>query len=72
MHNLHPGEWYLRFTCIQCASKQVLFPDLSKGTAPIRAIYEVTCDKCRHKDFYDADRIERYHHPEDAQPIFSN
>lgn len=72
MRTLHPGEWYLRFTCKQCRSKQVLFPDLSKGTAEIKGIYTVTCLECAHKASYDTEIIERYHHPEDAQPVLSN
>ena len=71
MHTLTPGEWYLRFTCPRCKAKQVMFPDLSKGQAPIQAIYQVTCTNCGHKDHYDSDTIERYHHPENAQPVFS-
>jgi DNA-directed RNA polymerase subunit RPC12/RpoP len=72
MHTLHPGEWYLRYTCIKCGSKQVLFPDLSQGKAEIKGIYVVTCTKCRHKDSYDIETIERYHHPADAQPVLSD
>ena len=72
MHTLYPGEWYLRFTCSQCHSKQVLFPDLSKGTAEIKGIYVVTCLKCGHKASYDTDTIERYHHPNDAEVVLSN
>ena len=72
MHTLNPGDWYLRFTCTRCKSKQVLFPDLSKGTATINAIYEVTCLACGKKDRYDTDTIERYQHPVHAEPVFSN
>ena len=72
MHTLYPGEWYLRFTCTKCSSKQVLFPDLSKGEAPIRADYIVTCSECGHKDHYGADTIERYHHPADSTPVLAN
>ena len=72
MYTLHPGEWYLRFICIQCNAKQVLFPDLSKGQADIKGIYVVTCLECAHKASYDTNVIERYYHPEDAQPVLSN
>jgi RNase P subunit RPR2 len=72
MHTLHPGEWYLRYTCEKCGSKQVLFPDLSKGTAEIKGVYLVTCLGCGHKAHYDSDSLERYHHPEDALPVLSN
>jgi predicted RNA-binding Zn-ribbon protein involved in translation (DUF1610 family) len=72
MHNLHPGEWYLRFTCLQCGSKQILFPDLSNGKAHIQAVYFVKCLECGHKASYDTDTIERYYHPEKGQPVFSN
>jgi ribosomal protein S27E len=72
MHTLYPGEWYLRYTCIKCGSKQVLFPDLSKGTAAIRGFYVVTCSKCQNKASYDIEHIERYHHPADSKPILAN
>jgi len=65
MHGLTPGQWYLRFTCEQCETKQVLFADLSRGEARIRATYVVECANCLHKGAYDADHIERYHHPVD-------
>lgn len=66
MRTLTPGEWYLRFTCEKCRTKQVLFPDLSRGQAEIRATYVVECPECRHKASYDSDLIERYHHPPDS------
>lgn len=69
MHTLNPGEWYLRYTCVQCGSKQILFPDLSKGTAPIQANYRVSCTKCGHRASYGSETIERYHHPEDAEVL---
>jgi hypothetical protein len=71
MHTLRPGEWYLRYACNKCGSKQVLFPDLSKGTASIKGIYVVTCMQCGHKGSYDADTIERYYHPANAEPVSS-
>ena len=69
MHTLHPGEWYLRYVCVKCKSTQVLFPDMSKGQAPIKATYRVTCTECGNQAAYDEDAIERYHHPEDAKPV---
>ena len=72
MHSLHPGEWYLRYTCVKCKSKQILFPDMFRGEAPIQASYEVTCTECSNRAIYDEDVIERYHHPENAKPVFSN
>ena len=69
MHTLHPGEWYLRYVCVKCKSKQVLFPDMSKGKAPINATYRVTCTECGNQAAYDGDVIERYHHPENAKPV---
>ena len=72
MHTLRPGEWYLRFTCTKCGSKQVLFPDLSNGTTPVQALYTVTCLECGHKEQHGADTIERYHHAADAEPVLSN
>jgi DNA-directed RNA polymerase subunit M/transcription elongation factor TFIIS len=65
MRTLTPGQWYLRFTCEHCSSKQILFPDLSKGEAKIKATYIVECSSCFHKGSYDGDDIERYHHPSD-------
>ena len=63
MHGLTPGQWYLRFTCKQCEKKQVLFADLSRGEARMRATYVVECVNCLHKAAYEGDDIERYHHP---------
>jgi DNA-directed RNA polymerase subunit M/transcription elongation factor TFIIS len=63
MRTLTPGQWYLRFTCEQCQTKQVLFPDLSRGKAKIKATYVVECSSCSHKGSYDGDHIERYQHP---------
>ncbi len=62
-----PGEWYLRFNCEQCRSQQVLFPDLSRGQAKIRATYVVECPSCAHKGTYDGDDIERYQHPSSSE-----
>lgn len=65
MSPLTPGQWYLRFTCQQCNATQVLFPDLSRGEARIKATYVVECSSCCHKGSYDGDDIERYQHPSD-------
>ena len=67
MHGLTPGQWYLRFTCKHCGAKQVLFADLSRGEARIRATYVVECTSCLRKGAYDADDIERYQHPPDQE-----
>ena len=67
MHGLTPGQWYLRFTCKQCETKQILFADLSRGEARIRATYVVECTNCLNKAAYDADDIERYQHPPDQE-----
>lgn len=65
MRSLTPGQWYLRFTCEQCETKQILFADLTRGEARIRATYVVECSLCLHKGAYDGDDIERYQHPLD-------
>ena len=49
MRTLTPGQWYLRFTCEHCNAKQILFPDLSRGEAKIKATYVVECSSCFHK-----------------------
>lgn len=67
MRTLIAGEWYLMFVCKGCKSRQVLFPDLSRGKAKIRATYIVTCAVCGHNDSYDNELIERYQHPANAQ-----
>jgi hypothetical protein len=67
MPTLTPGQWYLRFTCEECETKQILFADLTGGEAKIRATYVVECANCLHKGAYDADRIERYQHPLDQE-----
>ncbi|HKR59204.1 MAG TPA: hypothetical protein VJS64_05680, partial [Pyrinomonadaceae bacterium] len=69
MYTLTPGEWYLCYSCKRCHARQVLFPDLSKGEAEVKATYIVTCQKCGHKDGYEPAEVERYHHPEDAAVI---
>ena len=63
MRILIPGEWYLRFTCEHCNEKQILFPDLSRGEAKIKATYVVECSNCFQKGAYDGEHIERYQHP---------
>jgi ribosomal protein S27E len=62
MRTLIPGEWYLRFVCTGCESKQILFPDLSNGTSTIRATYSVACHTCGHNGAYESEAIERYQH----------
>ena len=66
MRTLIPGEWYLRFVCQGCKSKQVLFPDLSNGESKISATYGVACPDCGHEGSYDTEVIERYQHPVDG------
>ncbi len=66
MSTLTPGSWYLLFTCESCKSKQVLFPDLSKGKSQLVATYNVACPNCLHAGSYDSEKIERYHHPLDG------
>ena len=66
MQTLTPGQWYLRFTCQHCQVKQILFPDLSRGEAQIKATYVVACLNCFQKGSYDGDDIERYQHPSEA------
>lgn len=61
MRTLIPGEWYLMFVCKGCKTRQVLFPDLSRGKAKINATYAVSCPKCNLRASYDAEQIERYH-----------
>jgi hypothetical protein len=67
MHKLIAGRWYLMFVCENCQTRQVLFPDLSNGTAEIRATYNVDCAKCHQNGAYDTDIIERYQHREEAK-----
>jgi len=67
MRTLTPGEWYLLYKCERCEKRQILFPDLSRGQARIRATYLVTCPECQHEAPYDSDSIERYQHPEELK-----
>jgi len=71
MRTLVPGEWYILFTCSDCHTRQILFPDLSEGRAQLRAIYQVQCVKCNCTARYDSEILERYQHPptSDPQPI---
>jgi ribosomal protein S27E len=69
MRTLTPGEWYLRFTCEQCKTKQILFPDISRGRGRIRASYEVDCPACGHRAVYDEEDIERYQHPDNVRKL---
>lgn len=67
MRTLTPGEWYLRYTCKQCKAKQILFPDLSRGQARIKATYVVECSHCLNRRAYEGEDIERYQHPSDPK-----
>jgi hypothetical protein len=69
MYSLQPGEWYILFECDQCKARQILFPDLSKGKAVLRATYTARCRKCEHVGQYDGETLERYQHPPNADPI---
>ena len=71
MRTLVPGEWYILFTCSECKTRQILFPDLSEGRAQLRAVYKVECVKCDYMGRYDSEILERYQHPptSDPQPI---
>jgi len=42
---------------------EILFADLSRGEAKIKATYIVECSSCSHTGSYDGDDIERYQHP---------
>jgi len=61
---LIPGEWYLRYTCPNCQAAHILFRDLTRGAAPIRATYFIECPACRLKETYESQDIERYQHLE--------
>jgi hypothetical protein len=62
-----PGAWYLLFLCKGCKTKQILFPDLTKGESKLTASFTVVCSKCSHKATYQGEEIERYHHPLSAR-----
>ena len=66
MHTLRPGDWYLLFTCQQCKKRQVLFPDLSRGSARIKFAYRVRCAECGHTAAYEKEDLETYLHPRDC------
>ena len=68
MRTLVPGEWYILFTCSDCHTRQILFPDLSEGRAKLRAIYKVQCVKCQYVGKYDSEILERYQHPPSSNP----
>lgn len=68
MRTLVPGEWYILFTCSDCRTRQILFPDLSEGRAKLRAIYKVQCVKCEYVGKYDSEVLERYQHPPNSNP----
>ena len=68
MRMLVPGEWYILFTCSECETRQILFPDLSEGRANLRATYKVECAKCHYLGSYESEALERYQHPSHAGP----
>ena len=68
MRTLVPGEWYILFTCSDCKTRQILFPDLSQGRATLRATYKVECVKCGYIGKYESEILERYQHPPEADP----
>ena len=68
MRTLIPGEWYILFTCSECKTRQILFPDLSEGRAELRATYKVECVKCKYVGKYESETLERYQHPPNADP----
>jgi len=35
MYKLMPGEWYILFSCENCKTRQLLFPDLTEGKADL-------------------------------------
>lgn len=72
MRTLIPGEWYILFTCSECKTRQILFPDLSEGHATLRATYKVECANCGRLDKYESENLERYQHPptSDPKPIY--
>jgi hypothetical protein len=72
MRTLIPGEWYILFTCSECKTRQILFPDLSEGRANLRATYKVDCVKCHHTGKYESETLERYQHPahDGPKPIY--
>ena len=69
MRSLIPGDWYILFTCSDCKTRQIMFPDLSEGRADLRATYKVECVKCRHVGKYESEELERYQHPPNADPM---
>jgi hypothetical protein len=68
MRTLIPGEWYILFTCSECTTRQILFPDLSEGRANLRATYKVDCAKCHYSGRYESENLERYQHPPNSDP----
>ena len=66
MNALRPGDWYLLFTCQQCGKRQVLFPDLSRGSAKLQYAYSARCAECGHTALYEKEDLETYLHPVDC------
>ena len=68
VYKLMAGEWYVLFTCENCKTRQMLFPDLTAGKADLSLCsYGLDCRYCAHHAYYDNRRIERYQHPPEAQ-----
>jgi hypothetical protein len=68
VYKLMPGEWYVLFSCENCKTRQVLFPDLTAGKADLSLCsYGLDCRYCAHHAYYDNRTIERYQHPPEAQ-----
>jgi len=65
--DLIPGEWYILITCEQCQTEHVLFPDLTHGSAKLKAIYTWTCPSCGHRGNYEGENLRRYQHPLSAK-----
>jgi predicted RNA-binding Zn-ribbon protein involved in translation (DUF1610 family) len=69
VRTLVPGEWYILFRCSECKTRQIMFPDLSRGRAMLRATYKVQCAKCGYVGKYESEELERYEHPPTADPM---
>jgi len=68
MYTLYPGGWYLFFSCENCKTRQLLFPDLSEGKAKLSTCsYGIACRYCGHSAYYEGKKIERYQHPPEAK-----
>jgi len=54
------------FACGQCKKRQILFPDLSRGSAKLENTYSARCAECGHTASYQKEEIETYLHPSDG------